>query len=47
MHIMFRQFSDVKNGRRSQQPSVLSQLVAKELVVVELVVLRKVNLIFQ
>ena len=44
---MFRQFSDVKNGRRSQQSSVLSQLIAKELAVVELVALRKVNLIFQ
>ena len=26
-HAIFRQFSDVKNGVRSQQPSVLCQLV--------------------
>ena len=29
-HAIFRQFSDVKNGGRSQQPSVLCQLVTGE-----------------
>ena len=29
-HAIFRQFSDVKNGGRSQQPSVFCQLVTGE-----------------
>ena len=44
---IFCQFSDVKNGRQSQQPSVLCQLVSSEPSVLELHVLRKANLIFQ
>ena len=29
-HALFRQFSDVDNGKRSKQPSFLSQLVTGE-----------------
>ena len=29
-HTMFHQFSDITNGGKSQQPSVLSQLVTSE-----------------
>ena len=46
MHtLFFCQFSDIKNGVRFKQPSVLGQLVTSELA--ELAVLRKANLIFQ
>ena len=44
-HAIFCQFSDIKNGGRFKQPSVLGQLVTSELA--ELAVLRKANLIFQ
>ena len=30
VHAVFRQFSDVKNGEPSQQPSVVCQLVTSE-----------------
>ena len=30
MHAIFHQFSYVKNGERSQQPSILAQLVTSE-----------------
>ena len=45
--VIFCQFSDVKNGRQSQQPSVLCQLVSSEPSALELLFLRKANLIFQ
>ena len=44
---MFHQFSEIKNGGRSQQTSVLSQLVIGESSAPELVVLKKAELIFQ
>ena len=46
-YTMFHQFSEIKNGGRSQQTSVLSQLVNGESSAQELVVLRKAKFIFQ
>ena len=52
VHAIFCQFSDVINGKRSQQPSVLCQLVTLDSWLLlnpntlELAVLRKANLIF-